>query len=45
VEFRNKRTNKVFASPKVDVFRFTKDRISDFKEYYDTAGAIRAATG
>jgi ketosteroid isomerase-like protein len=45
VEFRNKRTNKVFTSPKVDVFRFAKDRMADFKEYYDTAGAIRAATG
>ena len=43
VEFRNRHTDKVFASPKADVFRFAGDQIVEFIEYYDTAGAVRAA--
>jgi hypothetical protein len=45
VEFRNKNTGIVFSSPKADVFRFKGDKIIEFMEYYDTAGAIHAATG
>jgi len=44
VEFRNRHTDKVFSSPKADVFRFDGDRIVEFIEYYDTAGAIRTAS-
>jgi len=44
VEFRNKRTEKVFSSPKADVFRFDGDQIVEFIEYYDTAGAVRTAS-
>jgi hypothetical protein len=43
VEFRNRHTNKVFSSPKADVFRFDGEQIVEFIEYYDTAGAVRTA--
>lgn len=44
VEFRNRHTDKVFSSPKADVFRFDGDQIVEFIEYYDTAGAVRTAS-
>jgi ketosteroid isomerase-like protein len=43
VEFRNRHTDKVFSSPKADIFRFEGEQIVEFIEYYDTAGAVRAA--
>jgi ketosteroid isomerase-like protein len=44
VEFRNRHSDKVFSSPKADVFRFEGDQIVEFIEYYDTAGAVRTAS-
>jgi ketosteroid isomerase-like protein len=44
VEFRNRHTGKVFSSPKADVFRFDGEQIVEFIEYYDTAGAVQAAS-
>lgn len=44
VEFRNRHTDKVFSSPKADIFRFEGEHIVEFIEYYDTAGAVRAAS-
>jgi ketosteroid isomerase-like protein len=42
VSFRHKRTGKVATSPKVDVHRFRDGKISEFFEYYDTAGLAAA---
>lgn len=44
VEFRNRHTDRVFSSPKADVFRFEDEQIVEFIEYYDTGGAVRAAS-
>jgi ketosteroid isomerase-like protein len=43
IEFTNKRTGKRFRSPKADVWRFDHGKVAEFMEYYDTAGAMRAA--
>ncbi len=44
VAWRNKRTGKVCASPKVDYWRFRDGKAIEFFEYFDTAGAQAAAT-
>jgi ketosteroid isomerase-like protein len=41
--WRNKRTGKVFESPKVDYWRFRNGKAIEFYEYYDTAGVHAAA--
>lgn len=42
--WRNKRTNKVTDTPKVDVWRFDESgKAIEFFEYYDTAGIVAAA--
>jgi hypothetical protein len=42
--FRNRETGKVLETAKADVHRFRSGKICEFFEYYDTAGAIAAAT-
>ena len=42
--WRNKKTNKVCETPKVDVWRFRDGRAIEFYEYFDTAKLIQAAT-
>jgi uncharacterized protein len=42
--WRNKKTGKSFETPKVDFWRFRDGKAVEFYEYYDTAGAIAAAT-
>ena len=42
--WRNKLTNKVCETPKVDVWRFRDDLAIEFYEYYDTAKLMAAAT-
>jgi ketosteroid isomerase-like protein len=43
VKFRNRRTGKELSTPKADCCRYAHGKIVEFMEYYDTAGAIRAA--
>ncbi len=40
----NKRTGKRMTTPKVDVFRFRDGLICEFREYYDTAALVVAAS-
>lgn len=42
--WRHRRTGKVFATPKLDFWRFHNGKAIEFFEYFDTAGAISAAT-
>ena len=43
VSFTNRKTGKTFASPKADLWRFARGKVTEFYEYYDTAKAIAAA--
>jgi ketosteroid isomerase-like protein len=40
--WRNRRTGKTFATPKVDFWRFRNGKAIEFFEYFDTAGALQA---
>jgi ketosteroid isomerase-like protein len=42
--WRNRNTGKIFATPKLDFWRFRNGKAIEFFEYFDTAGAIQAAT-
>ncbi len=42
--WRNRNTGKVFATPKLDFWRFRHGKAIEFFEYFDTAGAAQAAT-
>jgi ketosteroid isomerase-like protein len=42
--FRNKKTGKAFATPKMDYWRFRDGKIVEYFEYYDTAAVLAAAT-
>jgi ketosteroid isomerase-like protein len=42
--WRNRKTGKIFATPKVDFWRFRNGKAIEFFEYFDTAGAVQAAT-
>lgn len=42
--WRNKKTNKEFETPKVDIWRFRNGRAIEFYEYFDTAGLVAAAS-
>jgi ketosteroid isomerase-like protein len=44
VSFEHKRTGKTLETPKADFFRFRAGKICEFFEFFDTAGAIAAAT-
>jgi uncharacterized protein len=44
VRFRNRRTGKELSTPKADCYRYSHGKIVEFMEYYDTAGAVRAAS-
>jgi ketosteroid isomerase-like protein len=41
--WRNKKTGRIFDTPKVDVWRMQEGRVVDFAEFYDTA-KVYAAT-
>jgi ketosteroid isomerase-like protein len=41
--WRNKRTRKAVATPKVDVWRMRDGKIVEFTEYFDTAKVLAAA--
>jgi ketosteroid isomerase-like protein len=41
--WKNKRTGKIFATPKMDFWRFRDGTIVEFFEFYDTAGVQAAA--
>ncbi|MCC6889186.1 MAG: nuclear transport factor 2 family protein [Hyphomicrobiales bacterium] len=40
--WRNRRTGKTFATPKIDFWRFRNGKAIEFFEYFDTAGALQA---
>lgn len=42
--WRNRHTGKVADTMKADFFRFAGDRVVEFAELFDTAGALAAAT-
>jgi ketosteroid isomerase-like protein len=41
--WRNRRTGKAHATPKLDFWRFRGGKAVEFFEYFDTAGAAQAA--
>ena len=41
--WKNRKTGKSFDTPKVDIFRFSKGKIVDFLEMYDTHRCLSAA--
>lgn len=41
--FINKNTGKRFATPKADLWRFSRGKVTEFYEYYDTAAVMAAA--
>jgi ketosteroid isomerase-like protein len=43
VSFTNKKTGRIFISPKADLWRFARGKATEFYEYYDTAKAVAAA--
>ncbi len=43
VSFTNRKTGKVFVSPKADLWRFAHGKATEFYEYYDTAQAVAVA--
>jgi ketosteroid isomerase-like protein len=42
--WRNRQTGKIFATPKLDFWRFRDGKAIEFFEFFDTAGAMQAAT-
>ena len=44
IAWRNKATGKVAEGPKVDLWRFRDGQAVEYAEFYDTAGAIAAAS-
>jgi hypothetical protein len=42
--FCHRKTGKLVATAKADVFRLRDGRIVDFCEFFDTAAAVEAAT-
>ena len=42
--WRHRRSSKIFATPKIDFWRFRNGKAIEFFEYFDTAGALEAAT-
>ena len=44
VSFKHKKTGKTLNTPKADVHKFRDGKICEFFEFYDTAGALAAAT-
>lgn len=41
--WRHRRSGNPFATPKMDFWRFRDGKAIEFYEYFDTAGALRAA--
>ena len=41
--WRNRKTSKVFATPKIDIWRLKDGQITEFSEFYDTAQVLSAA--
>jgi uncharacterized protein len=44
VSFEDKKTGKTLETAKADFFRFRAGEVCEFFEFFDTAGAIEAAT-
>lgn len=42
--FKNRKTGKIFETPKADFFTFKKGKIADFFEFYDTAKVFAGAS-
>ncbi len=42
VSFRNKLTGKTATSHKADFFRFRDGSVSEYRDFFDTAGALAA---
>ena len=40
VSFTNKQTGRTFVSPKADLWRFNRGKVTEFYEYYDTAAVM-----
>lgn len=40
ISFTNKKTGKSFVSPKADLWRFNRGKVTEFYEYYDTAAVM-----
>ena len=43
-KWENLQTGKVVETPKADVFKFRQGKVVRFYEFFDTAGALQAAT-
>jgi ketosteroid isomerase-like protein len=41
--WRNKKTAKVFSTPKIDIWRLKHGKVTEFSEFYDTAHVLAAA--
>ena len=41
--WRNKKTSKVFSTPKIDIWRLKDGQVTEFSEFYDTAHVLSAA--
>jgi ketosteroid isomerase-like protein len=44
VSFKHKKTGKILVTAKADFHKFRDGKICDFFEFYDTAGALTAAS-
>lgn len=44
ISFTNKKTGKTFVSPKADLWRFSRGKVTEFYEYYDTAAVMASTT-
>ena len=44
ISFTNKQTGKTFVTPKADLCRFNRGKVTEFYEYYDTAAVMATAT-
>lgn len=42
-KWRHRETGRSVETPKVDIFRFKKGKITEFREFFDTAKAIAAS--
>jgi|GEM_PF-425015 len=43
ISFTNKQTGKTFVTPKADLCRFNRGKVTEFYEYYDTAAVMATA--
>ncbi|WP_119268656.1 nuclear transport factor 2 family protein [Taklimakanibacter deserti] len=43
ISFTNRKTGKTFVTPKADLCRFNRGKVTEFYEYYDTAAVMATA--